>query len=202
MANFFADYFAESVVLAVLLLAMFPMVESKIAIPFALSTLLWGKNTLSPASAYFVALFGSMVPVVFIMLAVRFIKSRTSGFVQERFLQKFLDRHKKSLEKLKSENTTLRKCVSLAAFVAVPLPLTGVWTGAIVAGMANLKFWQGFLSVLMGDMISCGIVLLLCLVFENSAFYIFLISIILIAVLLLVDLSTRIIKRKVCNCKK
>ena len=39
-------------------------------------------------------------------------------------------------------------------FVAVPLPVTGAWTGSLVAAMIDMKFWKAFLSCLFGVMIA------------------------------------------------
>jgi len=39
-------------------------------------------------------------------------------------------------------------------FVAVPLPVTGAWTGSLVAAMIDMKFWKALLSCLLGVMIA------------------------------------------------
>ncbi len=191
MIDFLADNFSECVVLAVLILAMFPMIESRVAIPFALSAVIWGEGTLSPAVTFFVVLFGGMLPSIFVILFARWIKSRTSGFVHE----KFMKRYEKQIDIMKSKNTTLKKCLALVAFVAVPIPLTGVWTGSLIAGLTNLKIWQGFLSVFIGEIISCVIVLLLCLAFENSAFYIFIFSLVMIGAFVAINLLVWLFKK-------
>lgn len=184
MVNFFADNFSDCVFLAVFLLAMLPMVESKVAIPFALSVAIWGEAILSPTVAFFAAFLGCMLPTIFVILFGRFVKNKTSGFVHDKFLTKYSGK----LEKIGLQKSTFRKCLTLATFVAVPLPLTGAWTGSLIAGLSNLKVWQSFISVLIGELISCGVVLLLCFVLENSAFYIFLISLALIAIFTLINL--------------
>ena len=45
-------------------------------------------------------------------------------------------------------------------FVAVPLPVTGAWTGSLVAAMIDMKFWKALLSCLFGVMIA-GVVMTL-----------------------------------------
>jgi uncharacterized membrane protein len=45
-------------------------------------------------------------------------------------------------------------------FVAVPLPVTGAWTGSLVAAMIDMKFWKALLSCLIGVMIA-GVVMTL-----------------------------------------
>ncbi len=197
MVDFFADNFSECVILAVLLLAMFPMVESRVAIPLALSAVIWGDNVLSPVIAFFVALLGGMIPSIFIIWLVRKIKSKTSGFVHEKFLSAIQSKYHAKIDKVQSKTSTLKKCLTLVAFVSVPLPLTGVYSGSIIAGLTNLKFWQGFLSVLIGEIISCVIVLLVCILFGNSTYYIFLFSLALIAVFAVVGLLIFFFKKMI-----
>ena len=188
MVDFFADNFSNCVIVAVLLLAMFPMLESKAAIPFALSVAIWGDQVLSPVVAFFVAFLGSMLPAILVILLSRFIKNRTSGFVHDRLLSGLQNKYKNKIDKLNFQNTTFKKCLTLCTFVAIPLPLTGAYTGSLVAGMTNLKLWQCFLSVFIGELISCAVVLLLCLVFENSVLYIFLLSLALVAIFIVINL--------------
>ena len=45
----------------------------------------------------------------------------------------------------------------VALFVAVPLPVTGAWTGSLVAAVIDMKFWKALLSALIGVMIAGAI---------------------------------------------
>ena len=45
-------------------------------------------------------------------------------------------------------------------FVAVPLPITGAWTGSLVASTIGMKFWKAMLSALLGVMIA-GVIMML-----------------------------------------
>ena len=54
-------------------------------------------------------------------------------------------RHEKSILKY--------EWLGLALFVGVPLPLTGAWTGAILAFIMGLKFFPSLLSIF------CGVVM-------------------------------------------
>lgn len=184
MIDFFADNFSHCVVLAVLLVAMFPMLESKVAIPFALSVTIWNEATLSPAVAFFVSLFGCMLPTIFVILFAKYIKHKTSGFIHEKFMTKYATK----LKNISQKQSTFKKCLTVATFVAVPLPLTGAWTGSLIAGLTNLKVWQAFVSVFVGEVLSCAVVMLLCLVLENSAFYIFLMSLALVGIFVVINL--------------
>ena len=52
---------------------------------------------------------------------------------------------------------------ALTLFVAVPLPVTGAWTGSIVASVVGLEFWRSLLCVVLGVCIASIIVSLVCL---------------------------------------
>jgi uncharacterized membrane protein len=48
--------------------------------------------------------------------------------------------------------------LALAAFVAVPFPLTGVWTGCLAAWVFELPFWRALLAIALGAAVAGGIV--------------------------------------------
>ena len=177
MLKFFANFFNP--IWAVFVMAFVPAIESKVAIPFGISQEIWGVDCLSPVMAGVIAFFGAMLPCIFVIILCKFIKKKTCGVFVDKLFECFKLKFKTKFDKLDSKETTLKKCVLLATFVAIPLPLTGVYSGSIVAGLSNLKVWQGFLSILIGEFISCVIVVALCTIFENSAFYIFVVSIVL-----------------------
>lgn len=198
MANFFADNFSNYIFVAVLLVAMFPTLESKVAIPLGLSVAIWGEQVMAPWAAFLTAFLGSLVPAVVVLCLSRFLKNKTAGFVQEKFMSRFNSRK----EKILGKSTTFKKCLSIGTFVAVPLPLTGVWTGSLIAGMTNLKLWQCLLSVVLGEIVSCAAILLLCVLFENSAFYVLIASLVLVAAFLVVRFGMFLfskIKQKRCK---
>ena len=196
MVEFFADNFSNCVFLAVILMALIPTVESKIAIPFGLSYAIWGEATLSPVVAFVCAYVGSMLPCLPIIYIVRKLKNRTSGFICDKFFALAQNKYRKKLEAFSAKTKTFYKLSSLALFVAVPLPLTGVYSGSLIAGLSNFKIWQAFVAIAVGEFISCLAVTLLCLLFEDSAFVIFVASLIILALFLAFDLLFALIKRK------
>ncbi len=193
MLEFFVDNFP--VFLAVILVAMIPTLESKIAIPFGISFAVWGNDALSPALAFLFAYIGSMIPCVIVLLLARKIKNKTSGFVQEKFLSRIQEKYQKRLNLLSGKGKTFYKLSSLCLFVAVPLPLTGVYSGSLIAGVSNLKIWQSFIAIAIGEFISCFVIFLLCTIFENSVGYILIISLLLVAVFLIFDVIFMLIKK-------
>lgn len=176
MLDFVADNFSDCVWLAVFIVALLPTIESKVAIPFGLASAIWGDATLSPILTFLLSFLGTMLPSFFVIWLARRLKNKTSGFVHDKFVVKVQSKYQKQFDKLGKKTTTFKKCLLLGSFVAVPLPLTGVYTGSLIAGFTNLKIWQGFVSILVGEFVSCVGIFLLCTMFENSAFYLFLMS--------------------------
>lgn len=195
MLEFFSDNFSDCVFLAVMLMAMIPTIESKVAIPFAMAGQIWGENALSPGMAFLSACLGSMLPAIVVILLARLIKNKTSGFVHDKFVSKIQEKYKTKFSKLDKKESTFKKCLLLSTFVAVPLPLTGVYTGSLIAGFTNLKIWQSFVSIFVGEIFSCLAILLVCLFFENSAFYIFVFSLIFVALYLIINVAIFLAKK-------
>lgn len=188
MLDFFADNFSNCVWFAVLLVALIPTLESKIAIPFGMSIQIFGKSALNPIVACVVAMIGSLLPAIFIILLTRKLRSKTTGFVRDKFLNLANLKVKKHFEKFNEKTTVLKKCVYLAGFVAIPLPLTGVYTGSLIAGLSSLKIWQGLLAIVVGEIFACIGLTIVCALFENSAFYIFIMAMVFVIVMLIVNL--------------
>jgi uncharacterized membrane protein len=47
---------------------------------------------------------------------------------------------------------------ALAIFVAVPLPMTGAWTGCALAFLLGLRFWPAFAAIAAGVLIAAAVV--------------------------------------------
>ncbi|MGC9319965.1 MAG: COG2426 family protein [Armatimonadota bacterium] len=52
---------------------------------------------------------------------------------------------------------------AVTLFVAIPLPVTGAWTGALVASVFEMDFWRALACMFLGVIIASIIVTLLCL---------------------------------------
>ncbi len=191
ISQFFADNFMNCVWLAVLIVAFLPALESKISIPLAMNTAIWGSNAMSAGSAFLLSFLGSILPCYVIILLVRKLKGKTTGFVSSSFFRKY---NYKSIT-IQNKQSTFKKYLALAGLVALPVPLTGVWTGSLIAGISNLNINYSFLSIVIGGAISAGAITLLCSVFENSISYIFMISLVIIVVFMLAELAISGIKK-------
>ena len=54
----------------------------------------------------------------------------------------------------KKRKEVFYKCVGVFFFVAIPLPMTGVWTGTAIAVFLGLKFKDAVLPVLLGNAVA------------------------------------------------
>lgn len=190
--------------LTVFLLSMIPIAEARFAIPFGMSM------GLSPAVAFGWAFFGSsLVAPILLIVFIPIIKalSRTKVFSK---LGKFLyDKFEKKSRSLAEDNASaeanaddgakkkkftltkrdLKRMGGTALFVAVPLPLTGVWTGSAVASIVKIGFVKGLIGVIAGNVVACGIITLIGFLFADYVNYItlafFAIAVIVVIVLII-----------------
>ncbi len=108
--------------------------------------------------SYILSVIGNMLPVPIILLFVKAVitwmgKSKVKFFNRVAdFLNKRVEKRRGQIEKYSFWGVCL--------FVAVPLPVTGAWTGSLVAAMIDMKFWKALLSCLLGVMIA-GVVMTL-----------------------------------------
>ena len=54
----------------------------------------------------------------------------------------------------------------LFIFVAVPFPVTGVWTGTAIAVFLGMKFKDSFLPIVLGNLVAGSIITLLTFLLE------------------------------------
>lgn len=154
--------FGESILgklLMTFVMAMVPVVELRGAIPLGVAA------GLTPAVAAVTAMIGNMVPVPFILLLIRKIF---------RLLRKvsWLGPKIDALEKrahLKGRTVKKYRTLGLVLLVAIPLPGTGAWTGALVTDVLDIRMKTALPAIAVGVVIAgcvitamtCGVVSLL-----------------------------------------
>lgn len=137
----------------VFFMSMIPVVELRGAIPYGLAA------GLDPWLTYLSAVVGNMVPVPFIMIFIR----RIFNWAREH--SRWLGNRVRWLEDRAEKKSDLVQRYALAGLtvlVAIPLPGTGAWTGALVAALMNIRLRQSFPAVLLGVLIAGVIMLLIC----------------------------------------
>ena len=191
IASFFSNTFTSNVWLAVLIVSIIPTLETKIAVPLGINVAIWGQNALSPISALFFSFIGSLIPSCIVMIIGRKIKKHTTFCLHSSFLQKYAIKSASLNNK-----STFHKYLALACFVAVPIPLTGVWSGSLIAGLSNLKLSYAFLAIAIGSLVSTCLITLLCTVFNNSLTTLIMIILTIIILFLMVEVFLSLFKKR------
>ncbi len=138
-----------SSILAVLAIAASPISELRGAIPVAISVFHFPWYYAFP-----LAVIGNLLPVPFILLLLNFVSkllSKVSFFDQ--LLNRLFERTRRRGKIIKRYEH-----IGLALFVAIPLPMTGAWTGSLVAVLFGLKFRFASLSIFIGVLVAGVIV--------------------------------------------
>ena len=140
--------------LIVFLISMVPLIELRVAIPYAVG---FGVPIVP---ACIVAVIGNMLPVPFIFLFARKILEwgKDKRFIG-RFFTWCLQKGEKGGRKLESK-AGRGLYVALLLFVGIPVPGTGAWTGTLAASLLNLDFKKSVLYVL-GGVLLAGVIMLL-----------------------------------------
>ena len=142
--------------MATFIISMLPISELRGAIPVAI-----GVYNLNPAEAYFIAVIGNMIPVVFILKYInpvsKYLMSRSKFF--NKFFTYLFERTRKK------HNGKFEKwgALALIAFVAIPLPVTGGWSGALAAFVFGIPFKKALPLIFLGVIIAGVIVTALSL---------------------------------------
>lgn len=132
----------------VFLISMLPVVELRGAIPVAFAL------GLDVVPSYIVSIVGNLLPVPFILLLITRICDLLKKTKLLRWFPEWLEKKVSKNE----EKVTRYKNFGLFLFVAIPLPGTGAWTGALVASFIGYKFKDAFLSILLG-VLTAGLVM-------------------------------------------
>ena len=133
--------------------AMVPVLELRGAIPVGVAA------GLSPAAACAAAILGNMVPVPFIMLLIRRIFDWLRG---NAFFGPRIERLERRAH-LKGRVVRKYRLVGLMILVAVPLPGTGAWTGALIAAFLNIRLRHALPAITLGLLIAGSLVTLMTL---------------------------------------
>ncbi len=166
MREIIQQFFLETVgkELCVLFCSMIPIIELRGAIPLGAALgLPWWQN-------YILAIIGNMLPVPFILLFIKKIITWMTT-CRVKFLRnigiwliKKADKNRDKIEKYSFWGV----CI----FVGIPLPMTGAWTGSLVAATIDMKFWKALFSCLLG-VIAAGVIMSLASYGVVAAFDIF-----------------------------
>lgn len=130
---------------ATFVISMLPVVELRGGIPYGVG---FGLN---PWVAFLAAMLGNIAPIPFVLLLLdkflEFLKKRRGIFGKfANWLESKAYKNQATIEKYKA--------LGLIILVAIPLPGTGAWTGAIVATVLRLNRRTAFPCIVAGVFIA------------------------------------------------
>ena len=138
-------------VLWTMIMSAVPVIELRGGIPYGLALgLEWWE-------AYPAAVIGNMLPVPLIILGVRWV------FSWMRKISPWFERLVSKLEEKAAKNSALvekYEMLGLCILVAIPLPGTGAWTGALVAAMLEMRMKHAVPVIFLGVLIAGAVVTL------------------------------------------
>ncbi len=138
----------------IVIVSALPVVELRGALPLAINLfhMAWYK-------ALCLAIIGNLIPVPILLLFLDSLAKVVSRVEIGRRAVNWV------FVRTRQRGNTIEKYekIGLTLFVAIPLPITGAWTGSIAAFLLGLKFRYAFLSILLGVIIAGAIVTSLCL---------------------------------------
>ena len=109
--------------------------------------------------AFCLAVIGNLLPVPILLLFLDPLAKAVSrvgvGQRAVNWVFSHTRRRGKTIEKYER--------IGLTLFVAIPLPITGAWTGSIAAFLLGLRLGYAFLSIVIGVVVAGAIVTSLCL---------------------------------------
>ncbi len=129
----------------VFLISMIPIFELRGAIPIGIL-----KYDLPLWKVFPIAVVGNMIPIFFILL---FFDLVVKICFKIPFLKKILEAVFARTRK-KTEVIEKYEEIGLMFFVAIPLPITGAWTGSLAAYLLGLNFWKSILFIFLGVLIA------------------------------------------------
>jgi uncharacterized membrane protein len=140
--------------------AMLPIFELRGAIPMAL---LYLKLPIWPA--YFWAVLGNIIAIIPVLLFLKPVSNYLSRFkIFEKFFIWLFSRTRK-----RSKLVERLELLGLILFVAIPLPMTGAWTGSVAAFLFDFGFTRSLLAISIGVLIA-GIVVTIATLFGWQVF--------------------------------
>lgn len=193
----FLSELTDNAHLITLLVSMFPLIELKGAIPIGTGL---GIELIESA---FLAYAGSsliVIPIFFLLIPVFNLLKKIKPI--KKLVEKIETVFRNKASKLaKNSSGETEKAVNkilmvgLFIFVAIPFPVTGVWTGTAIAVFLNMKFRHAFLPIVLGNLVAGSIITLITFLFADYVDLIITI-LLLIAILMLVIFIIKVIKSK------
>lgn len=153
--------------ISTVIMSFVPLIELKGAIVYATSVgfgiiLAFALSYLGSTLVFF-PIHWLLKPVLNLMKKINWFKGLAEK-VENYFSNKASETMEKRVDKAGKngiDSDVRKKMLSVFIFVAIPLPMTGVWTGTAIAVFLNLKFKHAVLPVVLGNFIAGVLIALL-----------------------------------------
>ena len=122
-----------------------PLTEQRAAIPLGI----WAMK-LPPIPVMIASLCGSMLPVPFVLLFFTIAIKFLTRFNALNFFTNFVNRKVRA----GSKKVERYKEIGFILFIAIPLPMTGLWTGSAVAAFLGFDIRKSLVCAFLGGLIS------------------------------------------------
>lgn len=136
-------------ILTTFFVAMVPVIELRGALPIGVGM------GLAPLAATAIAVAGNLVPIPFILILLQYVLKfmRTKKYTKKvvLWLEKKVEKNRGKVDKY--------GWWGLMILVAIPLPGTGAWTGALVASCLEMDKKKAFSAIVVGVLVAAVIVL-------------------------------------------
>ncbi len=129
-------------------IAMTPVLELRGSIPYGAAAGLPAWETI------ILSIIGNLILTPFIILCVRGV---LNWFKTKKMFRRFAEWSEERVMKNKGVIEKY-KIIGLAIIVAIPLPGTGAWTGAMLAGLLNMRLKDALPAIFIGVIIAAIIV--------------------------------------------
>jgi uncharacterized membrane protein len=135
--------------------SMIPWLESRYVVPYSMLHLGWQWYEALP-----IAVIGNMIPVPFVILFFHHFEKFLRKY---KFWSNIMD-WLFSKTRARADNKIRRyEHLGLLVFVAIPVPFTGAWTGALIAYLFDLKLSKSLITIFIGVIIAAAITISLTL---------------------------------------
>ena len=149
IAEFFSQLGASES-LVTFIISMLPVVELRLAIPVGVSL------GLPVWKAAIISVIGNLLPAPFIIAFIRVFMEWLRG--KSKTMQRFVAWLEKKGRSSKAERVRRYQFWGLLVLVAIPLPGTGAWTGALIAALLDIRMKRAMPPIVLGVLIAAVLV--------------------------------------------
>ena len=131
-----------------IVLSMLPFVELRGGIPMALA------SGMTASEAFSLCVLANIVVIIPIFFFLDFLHFRLLNLKWYKSISdKVIERARKKSVQVQKEMKSWG-FIALAIFVAIPLPITGAWTGTLIAWLLGLNKLKSFIAIALGVVIA------------------------------------------------